>query len=66
MAIIVVIIYTTNNIEGKITECWLVNKEGDFSHMILLVKRANFLMSSTKHCRSFMQSEIQYFCSLCY
>ena len=35
--------YTTNDIEGKITECWLVSEEGNFSHMILIVKGAKFL-----------------------
>ena len=34
--------YTTNNIEGKITECWLVNEEGNFSYMTWRWRGQNF------------------------
>ena len=38
--------YTTNNIESKITEYWLVNEEGNFSYMTWRRRGQNFSIAS--------------------
>ena len=35
----------SNNIEGKITECWLVNEEGIFSLNFALWREQNYLLT---------------------
>ena len=42
-------LFLTNNIEGKITECWLIN-EGGIYFLILHVKRAKLLAHDWSSC----------------